>query len=448
MHDFLARAFRANPGLDLVPFERLSAAERGWLAPFEDDPGFYGVLRPRPAAEPGPAPGADPRPLTAVGIKSVDRDTALLFLTLREAGPLPAYLRRALGAGTARTVARLVADGVLEVEGGAGFVSGAAALGLLQGEPADLADPTDPTDPAGGGSGPAAALSLAALRHGQELAQVLRDPRVLSERLYGYNRLPLTPDWKRRLAGPAGPAGAAGAGALAWLGLAAGGTARPLLDRDWLPTAASAAWHCWRARPGSAAEVHPGVSYKLYVSPLPAALPEILPELLAGLAAARAPLWKIGAGAAGLLRPDKIVAYFPDLEALLHGAEQLRGRLTGAPAQGVPFTAAAGGDGLLSWGVDPPAPAQSPLWQGRESWRFWLTNRLARALLAARRAVELEAGPAAEPAANGVEPWRFALARLRLEGVDVTTWTPGAAMFTGADSGPGGEGETKESAWP
>lgn len=438
MHDFLARAFRANPALDLVPFERLSAAERGWLAPFEDDPGFYGVLRPHPVAE----PGADPRPLTAVGIKSVDRDTALLFLTLREAGPLPAYLRRALGAATARTVARLVADGVLEVEGGAGFVSGAAALGLLQGEPADLADPTDP---AGSGSGPAAALSLAALRHGQELAQVLRDPRVLSERLYGYNRLPLTPDWKRRLAGPAG---AGTTGAMAWLGLAAGGTARPLLDRDWLPAAASAAWHCWRARPGSAAEVPPGVSYKLYVSPLPAALPEILPELLAGLAAARAPLWKLGAGAAGLLRPDKIVAYFPDLEALLHGAEQLRTRLAGVPVQGVPFTAAAGGDGLLSWGVDPPAAVQSPLWQGRESWRFWLTNRLARALLAAGRAVELEAGPEAEPAAGGVEPWRFALARLRLEGVDVATWTPGSALFADGESGPGGAGEGEEGAWP
>jgi hypothetical protein len=42
--------------------------------------------------------------------------------------------------------------------------------------------------------------------------------------------------------------------------------------------------------------------------------------------------------------------------------------------------------------------------------------RLARDLLAARQA----AAP---------EPWRFALDRLRLEGVDTETWTPGALLW-------------------
>lgn len=421
MSDFLARAFRANPDLELVPFERLGAAERGWLAPFEAAPDTYGVLRPL-------LPAAAGARSTGFGVKSVDRDTALLFLTLREAGPLPAYLQRALGAGTARAVARLVADGVLEVAGEAGFVHGAAALALLEGGPADGAGIAGD----GEGGGRTAALSLAALRYGQELAELLDAPLALSERLYAYNRLPLTPDWKHRLGGPAG--------ALAFLGLGDGGRCRADLDRHWQETPAGSSWHCWRARslPGSvagAAGAAGGTACKLYLSPPPAALPAIVPELLAGLAAARAPLFKIGAGAAGLLRPDKVVAYFPDLEALLGAAEQLRGRLAGTPAQGVPFTAAAGEDGLLSWGMDPPAAAQSPLWQGRESWRFWLTNRLARALLAARGAADPTAPAAAEP-------WRFALARLRLEGVDVATWTPAAALFAdGAGGEPGAAGE-------
>ena len=400
MHELQVRTFRANPRLELVPFERLSDAERGWLAPCEADPGFYGVLRPR--IPPSDAGGA------GLGIKSVDRDTALLFLTLREPGPLPAYLRRSLGAEAGRVAARLVADGVLEVVDGAGFVAGAAALPLLAAEPEEAAL----------GRGRTAALSLAALRYGADLVAAGGEgptPIALSERLYGYNRLPLTPDWKRRLDGPGG--------APALLGLDAGGGARAALDRGWREAPTTRSWHAWQAR---AASPGAGVAYKLYVSALPAALPEAVPEILAGLAAARSPLFKVGAGAAGLLRPDKMVAYFPDLEALLRGAEELRGRLAGVPAQGVPFTAGVDEDGLLSWGMDPPAAAQSPLWGGRESWRFWLTNRLARALLAARAA-----GSAAAPA----EPWRFALARLRLEGVDVASWTPGAALFAPAEAG-------------
>ena len=37
-----------------------------------------------------------PREAAGLGVKSVDRETALLFLTLREPGPLPAYFERVL----------------------------------------------------------------------------------------------------------------------------------------------------------------------------------------------------------------------------------------------------------------------------------------------------------------------------------------------------------------
>jgi hypothetical protein len=152
------------------------------------------------------------------------------------------------------------------------------------------------------------------------------------------------------------------------------------------------------------------------VSPLPEALAESFGAVLEALAAGRASHFKVGADAVGLLRPDKIVAYFPSFERLAEAAEVVTRRLDGAAAHGVPFTSEIGGAGLISWGVDPAK--EEAAWGEAESWRQWLTNRLARALLSARAS-----------GAAGIEPWRFAVDRLRLEGVDTDTWTPGALAW-------------------
>jgi hypothetical protein len=131
------------------------------------------------------------------------------------------------------------------------------------------------------------------------------------------------------------------------------------------------------------------------------------------LADVRALHFKIANNAVGLLRPDKIVIYFWNFENLKEAAMRIATRLAGCPVQGVPFTAGITQDGLLSWGID-PVPKNSPLTSREwESWRLWTTNRLATALLAAKGAKT-----------NRLEPWRFALERLRLEGVDTNTWTP------------------------
>jgi hypothetical protein len=389
--ELLQRAFRANPRYELVLFDRLSAGERRRLEGFRRDPGFYGVLRPRDEE--------------TMGVKAVDRETALLFLTLREPGPLPAYVRETLGEGTARTLAQLLADGVLEVEHEGGFASGAVAFALL---------PSGPAGEAGEPRGRLARLSLAAIRHAEALA--LDEPLQLAWRLYAYNRRPLTPRWQRLL--PSAEA------VREYLGIGARGANRPFLDRVWTPGAPTEGWLSWTARSSGRPDRRPetaaagGTTYKLYVSPRPELLREGFGAVLEALAASRARQFKVGAGAVGLLRPDKIVAYFPDFERLAEAADAVLARLAGVAAQGVPFTSEIGGEGLISWGVDPPAGERSSLWDGRESWRLWLSHRLARALLTAR---------AAET--QGVEPWRFALERLRLEGVDTTTWTPGALLW-------------------
>jgi hypothetical protein len=404
----LTASLRASPLYDLVLYDRLPAPQRAALAELAQDPGFYGVLRLREDGS-----GA-PQPLQSAvksALKSVDRDTALLFLTLREPGPLPSYVRAQLGEAAPRTVARLVADGVLEVESGGAFFSGAAALARLGDGRFRDQEPGKPP-----GAGRIAALSAAALRYGQALA--LGDPSLLAWRLYSYNRQPLTPRWRRLLPTPEAMA--------RHLGIDARGAHRKLLDRAWTPVE-MAGWLAWLARPRRGREDPTGASgraggptWKLYVSPRAEALAEGFGAVLEALTAARATQFKVGSDANGLLRPDKVVAYFPSYERLAEAAASVLARLDGVPAQGVPFTAEIGGGGLLSWGVDPPDDERSVLGGGRESWRVWVAHRLAWALIAAR------------PQEKTIEPWRFALERVRLEGVDTATWTPGAALWKDA----------------
>jgi hypothetical protein len=429
--DLLELPLRANPAFRLVLFDRLPVGQRRQLAGLARDPDHYGVLRPRRG--------------TGLGLKAIDRETALLFLTLARPAPLPSYVRSRLGdAGAALALARLVADGVLEIERGpAGFVSGAAAMSLFAAPAA--------------ADGRLAELSLAALRHGQELARTLREPEPLhlSLRLYGYNRLPMTPRWRRAL-----PDAMA---VRRHLGIAAGGRWQPLLERHWreLPAGGDEPWLRWqRWRPAArgasspAGALSPAIpatvprdapTYKLYVSPAPEDLPEAFGAVLDGLAAVGAPGFKVGAGAGGLLRPDKIVAYFETFERLAAAAGALTERLAGVAPHGVPFTSEIAGGGQLSWGVDPPSAAGFGLLggDGRMSWRLWLTNRLARALIAAvaasSAAPPLRGAGAADlagaAAGEAMEPWRFAVERLRLEGIDTDSWTPGGSLWRRQEEG-------------
>src|ERR1700742_1483495 len=91
---------RANPGYELVLLDRLRPAERQLLAELGEDDA-YGMLRPRRGS--------------ALEARTASADTALLFLTLAEAAPLPSYMRHRLGSEAEAVAARLVLDGVLEL---------------------------------------------------------------------------------------------------------------------------------------------------------------------------------------------------------------------------------------------------------------------------------------------------------------------------------------------
>jgi hypothetical protein len=379
---FAAAEFRANPAFELTVLDRLPAEQRAALGASQDDPDLYGVLLPRV-----PAPGRH--------AKAVDRDTALLFLTLQEPGTLPGYVQASLGDEFESTVKRMVLDGVLEIRTGDAFVSGPEALDTTGGRRAPVL-----------GDSRIALVSGEALMYAQSLE--VSEAAVLSARIYAYNRLPVSPVWAKRL--PTRAAVAAHLGLDDGLGAA--------LRRRWSHQAdGDGPWLAW-SHPAPTPGRGNGGTYKLYVSPAPQDLREAFRASAEVFGRVRAVGLKVGADLPGVLRPDKLIGYFPTFDLLGEAAVELRALLGGLGAHGVPFTADITRDGLLSWGVDPPTSEQSPGLAGGESWRLWLANRLALALLAARGATAPDA-----------EPWQYALERIALEGVDPATWAPRQTLW-------------------
>lgn len=372
--------FRANPRYELLLFDHLSQEQQARFTGLQDDPQFYGLLCPRDQQQ--------------LSMKSVCQQTALLYFTLQNPGHLPRYIQRLLGNQLQEAVVKLVLDNVLEIEHNHTFLSGPKAHAVLLGPYSAIEQ-----------QGFLARLSWEAIYYAQQLD--ISELLPLSARMYFYNRVPASPQWRKRFAAPESVA--------SYFGMHKGGTNYLTLSRNWKEhsiTPQTEGWLIWSARRRKLARSQDRPTYKLYVSPDCAHLREAFDAVLDIFTQQHVAQFKIGRDVHGLLRPDKIVAYFASFEELTSCAEHLQAKLDGCPPQGVPFTAELAGEGLLSWGIDPPRVNQAIQWMERESWRLWVTNRLAVALLAAKQNPDTG------------EPWRFALERLRLDGVDTETWTP------------------------
>lgn len=371
--------FKAGTEYDLVVFDRLAVEEQALLAELRADAGFYGILRPREG--------------NGRTIRAVDRDTALLWLGAQTPGRLPFFVWDGVDRAVAeRRVAQLVLDGVLEIELGGEFVSGPRAVQIL------------PRQERSGSGGRIRAVSEDALRYGASLK--LEDRDDLASRLYGFGAVPLSPAWTQRLTDSSA--------VLAYLGASPGTALAHRLASEFglEPARENTSWISW-SRPSRRAPGPSEPTYKLYVSPQPDDLPSAFRELVEVLTEHNHLQFKVGGSAPGVLRPDKLVVYFEGEESLQCAADALRTRLTDLTPQGVPFSAEIALDGLLSWGMDPPRNARALTWQGHDSWRIWIVHRLAAAVVAAQR----EGG-------GGVDASRYALERLRLDGLDVEGWAP------------------------
>src|SRR5438067_11337525 len=139
------RTFRAGKAYNLVVFDRLPPGEQVLLNELREDRDFYGVLRPDPHS--------------GRTIKAVGKETALLWLTLQSAGPLPCFVFEDDGEAL-HAIPELLLDGVLEMEDNGRLLCGAEAADLLaQDRPLVSA----------GAEGRLARLSEAALRYGDSL---------------------------------------------------------------------------------------------------------------------------------------------------------------------------------------------------------------------------------------------------------------------------------------
>jgi hypothetical protein len=354
------RDLRANSAYTLHDWESLPEKYRQRLAATLGPAAVAGVLVAGPGAQ--------------LPDKVVGPDGAALFSRLQhpnQASDVPAEL-----------LAGLVLDGVLEIRADDGFRSGPAAHQLLL-EPQPW--------PADGGR--LSRLSLAALSYAERLPTA--GAEMLTARLYGFGRVPLSGRWARAYPGPEAVLDLLRQGDLArhWSGQA---------RADWL------SW-CRRGAADSAE-----LPYKLYVSPRVDELADALPAAVTALTASGASHFKVGPDAAGLLRPDKFVVYLRNVAELQAVATELARALAGVRAHGVPFSAELAGDGLLSWGGDPPRDA-GPAGAEPESWRLSVCRRLAEYLVAAKAAGLHALGPA-----------QYALARLAMDGVRLPAFAPAA----------------------
>lgn len=280
---------------------------------------------------------------------------------------------------------------MLGFDDGGAFFSGPAALPMWP----ECAPPERP-------EGPSSRLAREALAYAGSLP--VSDARRLSARLYTYNSIPATARWKAALCSAEAVAD--------FLGLGPRGPNSDALANLGYEELDHPQWFAWTRR----AATLDNLRWKLYVSPRPEHLAAVLGRAIPLLGELGAGSLKIGRTAQNLLRADKFIVYLESAPALERLAAALRHELSGTPVQGVPFTCACGDDALLSWGVDPPRSLCLAGWAQAESWRAWIANRLAIALLQAR-------------AARSSEPWRFALARLAAEGIDPVRWAPGPELW-------------------
>jgi hypothetical protein len=375
MIDFLKVRLRSNARFQLLPFDKIDEREQLSVKPLTAEPDFYGLLAP-PANSELPA-------------KSVSRDAALLFLTLREPACIPHLLRSLFGDEVQDRVRELVLDGVFEIEQAGKFVSGAAAFPELTGRNGQVPGSR------------VAQLSLEAITYAAALEGLAVTD--LAARLYIYNRAPATPQFQRQFADDDR--------LLTYL--TAGAATLGQLESHWSREISQQAWLMWQ-RPASGR----GHNCKLYVSPTLDSLPQAFQIAVDTFVRVKCSHFKIGRTAFGLLRPDKLVAYFTSLEQLKEAAELIRASAAGIAAQGVPFTGAIDAEGLVSWGMDPPRFEQVLPGQEHQSWRQWVAGRIAVYTLAAR-----------ESGAENIP--EFVLHRVSLDGIDTTTWSPNLAIWRG-----------------
>ncbi|MGQ7094339.1 hypothetical protein ACUOBA_38005, partial [Escherichia coli] len=118
-----------------------------------------------------------------------------------------------------------------------------------------------------------------------------------------------------------------------------GGVNQDVLEKHWAKVSerpSHEGWMVWRSRQKRASLSESTGTYKLYLSPHCEFLQEAFSAMLDVLTEVKVPIFKIGSDVYGMLRPDKMVAYFTNYEELQETAHKIgceRNPMSGAPLQ-------------------------------------------------------------------------------------------------------------------
>jgi len=359
--------YRTARGLRVVPYNRVSAVLGSTVeigSDFIDD--GYGFLIQE-----------DHDSSTGRRVSEIDKETALLLFTLQEAGELPDYLQNANEPDAQNGLLNLLYGGLIEAQLDGDFVSGTSAAAHINKYQQDVE------------LGKVALVSHDALMRADQMGLIYEDQ--LFNYLYQYHMIPASPSRRTQLNDDRN-----------FLKLSD-------IEPHWRYSDQMEGWHYFSDRDSISREY----IAKLYVSPVVDDLPKALHATAGVLSAFRGASFKVGAGRSGILRPDKLVIYFDNIETLMEAADALAEKLDGVVAHGVPFTSRISTDGLISWGMDPRQSNGE-----RKSWRQWIIEKLAGYMLR-NDPTEIEKGR-----------WKLALAQLELEGINSNTFRPGGSWIT------------------
>jgi len=312
----------------LVAFSELSKFQYEALGTFVDNPEFGAVL----LAEGG----------SGLGAKVISHGVAAALATLdsSQARPLPL---------APDVIEQLCVNGVIEIERHGGFVTGPRLL-TLGGH--DLADAS--YDP----------ISKAAIEYALHLP--LNDLARLAARIYFFNREP------RDRTGLHDSAHAETHRAInEWKTSYEAKARYKEIDPEKTP-----GWRVF-ARKGATRISKESGTFKVYVCPKADFFPRAIPQILQAFSSQDVATFKVGSDPIGVIRPDKVVAYFStyvEMEAVLPSIREI---VPPEHAQGTPFTAPLTSNGSVSWGFDPPILKETASLRERESWRVWVCNRIA-----------------------------------------------------------------------
>jgi hypothetical protein len=380
----LDEKFRPGSMYHLVEWNQMSQDVQNTLITLYDDVNVYGVFLPVLNL-----PGLIP--------KVAYREIALLYLHLQHSACLPRYLIASGDRKINQIIAQLVLDNILEIEFNGDFVSGPASVKTLFGETFFEKDVIPDK---------LSHLSMDGIRYAWMLRN--HEAKKLAGKLYSFNTTP----WDARSKLEFNNARTVNE----FLFPSSELSLNDLLDKKWKVIYAEneTGWFAWN-RP---VNILPNLQrenasiFKLYVSPVIEDLPKVIKIVVPILSISDSYAFKVGSELTELLRPDKMVAYFDDKNALMETCRTLEPALRGCGAHGVPFTGQIDQSGLLSWGIDPPESDTLELIEGG-SWRTHVTDKLAIAIIRAK-----------EEQLKFEQAMAFIQAKLFTDGIKTKDWTP------------------------